>query len=75
MDLNTKEWELVRFLNTNGWDGEAEEANRYLKEGAVYTVDCIIVDKWSSEVFLKEYPMIGFNTVMFENVDDGYYDF
>lgn len=67
MDLNTKEWELVRFLNTNGWDGEA---NRHLEEGALYTVDYVMINSWSSEVYLKEVPGIGFNTVMFEDVEE-----
>lgn len=70
MNIYAKEWDVVRFLNENGWDGEAEEANRHLEEGALYTVDYVIINSWSSEVYLKEVPGIGFNTVMFEDAEE-----
>lgn len=58
----------VRFLNTNGWDGEAERANEYFEEGQVLTIKEIYVGRSSSEVEFEELPGKRFNTVMFTDV-------
>ena len=58
----------VTFLNTNGWDGEAERANQYFEEGQVLTIKEIWISRSSSEVEFEELPGKRFNTVMFADV-------
>lgn len=61
----------VSYLNKNGYDGDREYANEFFKEGQVLTVKEIYVGSWSSDVEFIEYPNERFNTVMFEDVEEG----
>lgn len=61
----------VRFLNKNGCDSERAEARSLMEPGTICTVRCVEVEDWRSEVCFEEYPHRWFNTVMFENVEDG----
>lgn len=82
MDIyKTRIGDKVRYLNKSGYDGDREQANKYLKEGEEYEV-CrpIRIGRSSSEVYLKGINsvsflakkdfLVPFNTVMFENVED-----
>lgn len=53
----------VIYLNQHGWDEDREEANKYLKEGEIYTV--LFAEH---DYFLVEFPYLGFNSVMFEPI-------
>lgn len=55
---------------TAGYDSEQEKAKRYLIVGNTYIIDHTIVNNWSTEVYLKEFPLICFNSVFFEDVDE-----
>jgi hypothetical protein len=55
------------YLDKNGYDEDREEANKFLKKGELYTVDHVDIFKYSSTVYLKEFPEMGFNMVMFRN--------
>jgi hypothetical protein len=42
-------------------------ANKYLEIGKQYTVEKTVVHNWRTEVFLKEFPGIAFNSVYFKD--------
>lgn len=70
MDIESSAGTRVRFLNENGHDGQRTAA-KVLSTTEIYTVSHIEIYSWHSTVFL-EGVQGGFNTVMFENVDDEY---
>lgn len=45
-----------------------KHARRFLKVGQTYTIDCIIVHGWTTDVYLKEIPNQVFNSVSFEQI-------
>lgn len=53
----------------NGSNYWREQANKFLKVGAVYTVEKIDVRGFSSTVFLQEFPEQPFNTVNFVDAE------
>ena len=69
--LNGKECEgrKVKFIDKNGYGGELEFARGLLKKDDVLTIDEIEVGRGSSNVYFKEHPLIGFNTVMFADLE------
>lgn len=68
MDIKSPKWSKVRFsFPDNGMDCDQELARDFLELGQVYTVEFIDVQSSSSTVYLME-KVIGFNTVLFENV-------
>jgi hypothetical protein len=52
-----------------GYDYDKEIANRYLDINDEYTVDYTEVDGYRTEVYLKEFEGIPFNSVFFEDID------
>lgn len=52
-----------------GYPAQAATAERYLKEGEVYTVESTDVGSWNTTVYLKEVPGVGFNSVCLAEVD------
>nr|WP_325229130.1 hypothetical protein [uncultured Oscillibacter sp.] len=50
----------------NGREHEREEANRLLTVGTAYEVEAIRVGGFFSEIELKEFPGIRFNSVFFK---------
>lgn len=70
MSLDTKPGDKVLFDKPNqGYEHDTERATNHLTVGDQYTVEHLEVAKWSSEVFFKEVPGVGFNTIHFQNVD------
>ncbi|QQG45964.1 MAG: hypothetical protein HYY55_03210 [Candidatus Niyogibacteria bacterium] len=71
MDLDTKPGEKVLFDKPNsGYEHDSATARKHLNIGDTYTVERVEVADWSSEVFLKEVPDVGFNTTHFQNVHE-----
>jgi hypothetical protein len=54
----------------NGYDHVEEHARKFLKVGETYTIENTVVDGWSTEVYIKEFPDEVFNSVSFEDVED-----
>lgn len=52
-----------------GYPLDAEKAIKYLTKEQEYTVDYTVVDSWSTEVLLVEFPDIAFNSVHFEDAE------
>lgn len=74
MDIYTNPGKKVfavfeRGVLQHGHSHEKIEASRYLQPEKRYTIEKIDVWDWSSDVYLKEFPGIRFNSVHFENVN------
>lgn len=50
----------------NGYIPDKQQIEKHCKIGEVYQVSRTVVHSSSSEVYLKEFPGVGFNTVNFE---------
>jgi hypothetical protein len=69
MDIYSKLGDKVRYAYpANGYEIDRKRAAMHLVVSYVYTVESVEVGNWHSYVYLKEFPNIGFNTVMFSNV-------
>ena len=44
--------------------------NHLLEIGKIYEISSIDVDKWFTGVYLKEFPGVPFNSVLFEEVEN-----
>ncbi len=53
-----------------GYDSDKEKANKLHKVGGIYTIDYTEVGGWHTDVYLKEFPGVYFNSVHFINVKD-----
>lgn len=61
----------VRFMNKGGYEIQPRLAIKAgLIEEEVYTVAYVDVGGWTSYVYLKEFPNEGFNTAMFDQVEE-----
>ena len=70
MEIFTPKDKKVELKTFNaGYPSQAQLVKKHLEIGKQYTVEKTIVHDWSSEVYLKEFPDISFNTVFFKNVD------
>lgn len=52
----------------DGNEFEQEKAKKYLNLEQEYTIENIIVGSWCTDIYLKEFPNIKFNSVQFSNV-------
>ena len=66
MDIYAQPGTKVIFLNQNGTDYDLQNAREHFKEGDVLTVAKTEVGSWSTSVYFKEVPGVGFNSVMFQ---------
>ena len=66
MDIYAKEGTKIKYTGLGGCDSHKEHADKHLKIGHTYTVDYTVVGSWHTNVFLKEVPKQGFNSVLFE---------
>jgi hypothetical protein len=68
MDICAKPGSKVVFANPDaGYLDDQKRAKKHLTEGAIYTVENVVVDRYSSVVFLTEIPGVAFNTVLFRD--------
>lgn len=69
MNIYAKEGDkVVCYTFDAGYAYHQEIANKYLVIGQVYTIDHTEVDSWHTDVYLKEFPEVKFNSVFFEDV-------
>lgn len=69
MNIFAIEGHKVRcFTFTAGYEYDRQWAKEYLEIGGSYTVDHTIIHSSSTDVYLKEFPHINFNSVFFEDV-------
>ncbi len=71
MNIYTEPGSMVKFTGKGGYVSDRELGNKHLDTETIYTVSRIVINGWSSEVYLELEGLekIGFNTVMFENID------
>jgi hypothetical protein len=74
MSLSTPIGSYVQYMNKNGYDKDRELANRHLIEGDIYKVTGMDVFGYTSSVYLQDFDGIGFNTVMFKNLNAREFD-
>lgn len=55
----------------NGWKSDEENVAKHLKVDGIYTVERTEVSSWSTAVYLQEIPGVRFNSVHFEDYNDG----
>lgn len=69
MNIYALEGHKVRCITFSaGYDYDKEMAKKHLELNKEYTVDYTSVDGYSTDVHLKEFPNIKFNSVFFEDV-------
>lgn len=54
----------------DGWDGDRKRAAELLTPGRVYLISKMEVGNSLTEIFLHDFPGVGFNSVMFEAAGD-----
>lgn len=67
MNIYAKYGDKVRYLGKGGYDIDRVIGNKLLTVGEIYTVEKTDVANFVTHVFLKEFPNIAFNTVLFED--------
>jgi len=71
MDINPKHGAKVIFKFPNsGLDYDQSIAEERLTVGETYTVDYAIIHSWFTDVYLKEFPGVAFNSVMFADIEE-----
>lgn len=65
MDIYAKKGTKVMYTGKGGYDSHKMHADMFLKVGSVYTVEFTEVGGWHTDVYLKEFPGEGFNSVHF----------
>ena len=61
------ECKVVYDKPENGRQGHKDTANKYLTVGETYTMYKKVIHSCHTEIFIKEYPEIAFNSVMFSD--------
>ncbi len=70
MDIGASPGTKVIFDSLGGYPGDKEFAKKYLVLDNTYTVLFVDIGNFSSEVYLKEFPNIPFNTVLFKAINE-----
>jgi len=71
MNIYALEGHKVKCHTFNaGYDYHKEIAKEHLEIGKEYTIDKTIVDSYHTDVWLKEFPNVKFNSVFFEDVTE-----
>lgn len=70
MDIYSPSGTKVIFDSLGGYPGDKEFAKKYLVLDNTYTVLFVDIGNFSSEVYLKEFPNIPFNTVLFKAINE-----
>ncbi len=68
MNIYAKEGTKVVYTGKGGYDHHIDHANKYLKIDETYTVDYTIVGRGHTDVYFKELPGKGFNSVHFKDL-------
>lgn len=68
MDIYSGPETRVRFTGYGGYEYHKEHARKFLTVDGIYTVERTDVGGWHTDVYLKEFPGEGFNSVMFAEV-------
>ena len=71
MNIYAKEDDQVIYqFPDNGYHHHQQTAQKYLIIGQVYTVSYTDIHNLSTNVYLKEFPQIRFNSVLFSDYKD-----
>lgn len=67
MNIYSPPGSKIIFTGENGQDWEQENARKFLVVGEEYTLQCAEIFSNSTDVVLKEFPKLVFNSVLFKN--------
>lgn len=68
MNIHAQEGDKVIFAYPdNGWEWQKEHALKYLTINTEYTIDFTDVHSSSTDIYLKEFPEVKFNSVQFRD--------
>ena len=70
MNIYAEEGSRVIYTGKGGYDYHRETANNHLTVGNTYEVYFTDVGGWHTDVYLKGFETIPFNSVMFEDVEE-----
>lgn len=62
---NVLHGDIAEFNDFDGYENERQQAKKFLEPKKKYTVSILEIDYWHTKVFLKEFPNIPFNSVLF----------
>lgn len=69
LDIDAQPGTKVIYAYTDtGYPYDQKIAGKYLTVGGIYTIAYMDVHSSSTEVFLKEFPNVSFNSVIFTQV-------
>lgn len=69
MNIYAKKGDKVRCFTLFGGSSDDEEiAQAYLELAKIYTIEQTEVHAWHTNVWLKEFPNVKFNSVYFKNI-------
>lgn len=69
MDIfNSEEREIRCVRNDNNTTDS--RYNHLLEVGKIYHVECVDVHSWHTDVYLREFPNMNFNSVLFAEIDE-----
>lgn len=70
MNIHAKRGTKIVFAHPkSGYECHQKCAKKHLIEGTAYTVETTVVRGWHTDVYLQEVPDIGFNSVLFDEVN------
>lgn len=71
MRLDSTEGTLVIYrFPENGHEFDRETSQKHLTVGSIYTIEQTEVYDYNTDIYLKEFPGIRFNSVQFADIDD-----
>lgn len=70
MNIYGEEGNKVIYTGTGGYPMHKEIANKHLVVGNTYIVEGIEVGGWHTDVYLRGFGSVRFNSVMFEDVEE-----
>lgn len=68
MNIYAKEFDKVKYTGVGGYDHHKELGDKHLEVGTIYEVDHTEVYNWHTDVILKGFENLKFNSVLFEDV-------
>ena len=70
MDIHSVPGTKIKFTAAGGYEGQQEFAKTFLALGEFYTVEKTIVHNFHTDVYIKEFPSMSFNSCLFDDPEE-----
>jgi hypothetical protein len=70
MDIFNRNERDIRCIRNDKTVMGGSKWNHLLEVGKIYHIDFLDVRSWHTDVYLKEFPGMWFNSVLFEEIDE-----